>query len=37
MEEKNYPTRALAAYYRAMARQKRVNLPINDLPSRVFG
>ena len=34
MKDRTYPTRALAAYYRAMTRQHPVNLPIEDLPSR---
>ena len=33
MKEKNYPTRALAVYYRAIARQPRVAMPLDDLPS----
>lgn len=36
MEEKNYPTCALAAYYREMARQQRVVVPLDDLPSWTF-
>jgi hypothetical protein len=31
---KSYPDRALAAYYRELARQKRVSLPIDNLPTR---
>jgi hypothetical protein len=33
---KSYPERALAAYYRQMARHQRADLPIDDLPSRVL-
>jgi hypothetical protein len=35
MEDKNYPARALAAYYHELARHNRASLPINDLPSRI--
>jgi hypothetical protein len=36
MKDMSYPERALAAYYRAMTRQNRVGLPIDDLPSRTY-
>jgi hypothetical protein len=36
MHDKSYPTRALAAYYRALARQHRTVLPLDDLPSWTF-
>jgi hypothetical protein len=35
MQDKNYPGYALAAYYRRMARRNRVDLPIDDLPTRI--
>ena len=31
---KSYPKRALAAYFRQMARQQHGNIPLHDLPSR---
>jgi hypothetical protein len=34
MKDKNYPGRALAAYFRQMAQQKRVAIPLTDLASR---
>jgi hypothetical protein len=34
MKGKNSPGRALAAYFRQMAQQKRVAIPLTDLPSR---
>ena len=34
MRGRSYPERALAAYARELARQKRASLPIDDLPSR---
>ena len=34
MKDKNSPGRALAAYFRQMAQQKRVAIPLTDLPSR---
>jgi hypothetical protein len=36
MHDTNYPTRALAAYYRALVRQHRAALPLDDLPSWTF-
>jgi len=36
MHDKSYPARALAAYYRTMARQHRADLPLDDLPSWTF-
>jgi hypothetical protein len=35
MAAKDYPTRALAAYYRVLARRHRVNLPVDALPSHI--
>jgi hypothetical protein len=35
MKDQNYLGRALAAYYRMMARRNRVDLPIDDLPTRI--
>jgi hypothetical protein len=35
MKEKNYPARALAAYYRELARHHRASLPIKNLLSRI--
>ena len=35
MADKNYPGRALAAYYRTMAQHKPLDLPIDDLPTRI--
>jgi hypothetical protein len=35
MKDKNDPGRALAAYYRRMARRHRVALPLDDLPTRI--
>jgi hypothetical protein len=35
MKDKNYPGRALAAYYRRLARHNRVDLPIDALPTRI--
>jgi hypothetical protein len=34
MKDKNDPGRALAAYFRPMAQQKRVTIPLTDLPSQ---
>jgi hypothetical protein len=34
MRGKSYPERALAAYYRELARKKPASLPLDDLPSR---
>ena len=34
MSNKSFPERALAAYYRGMARQQRADLPLDALPSR---
>jgi hypothetical protein len=34
MRGKSYPERALAAYFRQMARQQHSNIPLHDLPSR---
>jgi hypothetical protein len=34
MRGKSYPERALAAYFRRMAQQKRVDILLADLPSR---
>jgi hypothetical protein len=34
MKDKNSPGRALAAYFRQMAQQKRVAIPLTELPSR---
>jgi hypothetical protein len=36
MGNKNYPGRALRAYYRAMVQRTRGALPIDELPSRIF-
>ena len=33
---KSYSERALAAYYRELAQQKRASLPLEDLPSRAL-
>ena len=35
MKDKNSPGRALAAYDRRMARRNRVDLSIDDLPTRI--
>ena len=34
MAEKHHPTRALAAYFRALVRHNRGVLPLDELPSR---
>jgi hypothetical protein len=36
MHDTSYPARALAAYYRALARHHRAHFPIDDLPSQAF-
>jgi hypothetical protein len=35
MKEKHYPARALAAYYRELARHHRASLPIKNLLSHI--
>jgi hypothetical protein len=34
MAKKTYRARALAAYFRSLAQQQRVGIPLDDLPSR---
>jgi hypothetical protein len=34
MAKKTYPKRALAAYFRSLAQQQRVGIPLDDSPSR---